>query len=118
MDNEAIDEDLEDYELFLDEDEAEDEDLEFPNGDTDAGPHGLRRPPGKLEDPSFLPRPVRRRRRHKGPKQRGREKQLENELPWRLTPIEKQDMFREAEGKQWDEHFRRMALPSAFLTEE
>lgn len=36
--------------------------------------------------------------------ERGREKQLEKEIPWQLIPPEERDLYREAELKQWKEH--------------
>ena len=41
---------------------------------------------------------------------RGREKQLEKELPWEMIPEEKKDEFRRAEQTQWDEHVMYNAL--------
>lgn len=36
--------------------------------------------------------------------EKGREKQLEKELPWGLIPYEEGHLYREAELKQWKEH--------------
>lgn len=47
---------------------------------------------------------------------RGKEKQLEKELPWHMTPEDEKPLYVEAEKKQWDEHVfirllrRRQAL--------
>ena len=41
---------------------------------------------------------------------RGREKQLEKDLPWGMIPVEQHAAFREAEAKQYKEHLDRDAL--------
>ena len=41
---------------------------------------------------------------------RGKEKQLEKELPWFMIPEDKKDDFRVAERLQWDEHVKFNAL--------
>ncbi|CAE7621529.1 GIP [Symbiodinium sp. CCMP2592] len=41
---------------------------------------------------------------------RGREKQLEKELPWSMIPVEQHEAFREAENKQYQEHLDHGAL--------
>ena len=41
---------------------------------------------------------------------RGREKQLEKELPWSLIPIAQHDAFKLAENKQWIEHLEHDAV--------
>ena len=41
---------------------------------------------------------------------RGKEKQLEKELPWFMIPEDKKDDFRGAERLQWDEHVKFKAL--------
>ena len=41
---------------------------------------------------------------------RGKEKQLEKELPWFMIPEDKKDDFRGAERLQWDEHVKFNAL--------
>ena len=127
IEEEPGDYDIDDYAPTEDEDATMEEELEFTNGDLDPAPPNLRRPPGELGDDSLGPRPVRRRHRRKEPQeammmkrattQRGREKQLEKELPWRLIPLEMQAEFRAAERKQWQEHLTLKALRPLSVTD-
>ena len=97
-----------------------DESLELPNGDLRSTNGGRRRAAEGHQDGAPEPRPVRRRLRGKGPEEalmmkrattkRGREKQLEKELPWRLIPLDKHELFKAAEAKQWQEHLQLGAL--------
>ena len=48
---------------------------------------------------------------------RGREKQLEKELPWGMIPEEKKDEFRRAGQTQWDEHVKYDALEPVGIEE-
>ena len=94
--------------LSVDE-EPGDESLELPNGDLRPPDGGRRRAAEGHQDGALEPRPVRRRLRGKGPEEalmakraatkRGREKQLEKELPWRLIPLDKHELFKAAEAK-------------------
>ena len=46
--------------------------------------------------------------------EKGKEKQLEKEIPWQLIPPDERQLYREAEQKQWDEHLQFGAVkPSA-----
>ncbi|CAE7640576.1 RE2, partial [Symbiodinium sp. KB8] len=48
---------------------------------------------------------------------RGREKQLEKEIPWSATPQEQHAAFRAAEDKQWKEHLEHDALEPLSIEE-
>ena len=99
---------------------VEDESLELPNGDLRPSERRRRRAAEGGQDGDPEPRPVRRRLRRKGPEEalmmkramtkRGKEKQLEKELPWRLIPLDKHELFKAAEAKQWQEHLQLGAL--------
>ncbi len=49
--------------------------------------------------------------------EKGREKQLEKELPWGLIPYEERHLYREAELKQWKEHVEFGAVKALSLEE-
>eukprot|EP00438_Fugacium_kawagutii_P028405 Skav208339 [mRNA] locus=scaffold5193:38831:45910:+ [translate_table: standard] len=49
--------------------------------------------------------------------QKGKEKQLEKELPWGLIPPDERPLYREAEGKQWAEHVEYAAVRPLSLEE-
>ena len=82
------------------------------------------RPSGTYDrdDPPDLqpPGPVSKRMRKKGPQQvnmmrhattpRGKEKQLERELPWHCIPESQHAAFKAAELKQWNEHLEHGAM--------
>ena len=99
-------------------------DMELDNGDLpEQRTSGMRRgAPG--DDP---PRAVRRRFSTKRAEEaymlkrastrRGREKQLEKEIPWSLIPESKRQLFIDAEHKQWEEHLRLGALRPLSLKE-
>ncbi|OLQ05449.1 Copia protein [Symbiodinium microadriaticum] len=99
---------------------VEDESLELPNGELRPSERRRRRAAEGGQDGDPEPRPVRRRLRRKGPEEalmmkramtkRGKEKQIEKELPWRLIPLDKQELFKAAEAKQWQEHLQLGAL--------
>ncbi|CAE6965701.1 RE1 [Symbiodinium sp. CCMP2592] len=114
------------------EDEVETGDMELDNGDLlEEGPPGLPR--------DDLPRAVRRRFSTKRPEpydatkekevvneahmlkrattKRGRDKQLEKEIPWSMIPESKRQLFIDAEHKQWEEHLRLGALRPLDLAE-
>eukprot|EP00438_Fugacium_kawagutii_P025852 Skav231407 [mRNA] locus=scaffold4039:44689:52020:- [translate_table: standard] len=42
--------------------------------------------------------------------ERGKEKQLEKEIPWSMIPPDEREMYREAELKQWQEHLQYQAV--------
>eukprot|EP00435_Cladocopium_sp_Y103_P057058 s39_g19.t1 len=42
--------------------------------------------------------------------EKGKEKQLEKELPWQLIPPDEKELYREAELKQWNEHVQFEAV--------
>ncbi|CAE7234170.1 RE1 [Symbiodinium sp. CCMP2592] len=115
-----------------DEGEAETGDMELDNGDLlEEGPPELPR--------DDLPRAVRRRFSTKRPEpydaakeketvneahmlkrattKRGRDKQLEKEIPWSMIPESKRQLFIDAEHKQWEEHLRLGALRPLDLAE-
>ena len=48
---------------------------------------------------------------------RGREKQLEKEIPWSMIPPELHERFRQAEQKQWGEHVKYEAMEPVSLQE-
>ena len=105
-------------------DEAGAADMELDNGDLpEQRAVGTRREaPG-----DDLPRAVRRRISTKRAEEaymlkrastrRGREKQLEKEIPWNMIPESKRQLFIEAEHKQWEEHLRLGALRPLSLKE-
>ena len=49
--------------------------------------------------------------------EKGKEKQLEKELPWGLIPPDEREMYREAELKQWQEHVEFGAVRPLSLSE-
>jgi hypothetical protein len=49
--------------------------------------------------------------------EKGKEKQLEKELPWGLIPPDEKEMYREAELKQWQEHVEFGAVRPLSLSE-
>ena len=49
--------------------------------------------------------------------EKGKEKQLEKELPWQLIPPDEREMYRQAELKQWEEHVQFGAVRPLTLTE-
>ena len=49
--------------------------------------------------------------------EKGKEKQLEKELPWGLIPYEERHLYREAELKQWKEHVEFGAVRALSLEE-
>ncbi|CAE7610734.1 RE2 [Symbiodinium sp. CCMP2592] len=122
--------DLSEVEGDMDEDETGDMDLD--NGDL---PEGEPSAPSQ-GDP---PRAVRRRFSTKRPEpydhpgggddinetymlkrattKRGRDKQLEKEIPWSMIPESKRQLFIDAEHKQWEEHLRLGALRPLSLAE-
>ncbi|CAE7255000.1 RE2 [Symbiodinium sp. CCMP2592] len=122
--------DLSEVEGEIDEDETGDMDLD--NGDL---PEGEPSAPSR-GDP---PRAVRRRFSTKRPEpydrpgdgddvnetymlkrattKRGRDKQLEKEIPWSMIPESKRQLFIDAEHKQWEEHLRLGALRPLSLAE-
>ena len=53
----------------------------------------------------------------RGISQKGKEKQLEKELPWGMIPPDERDLYREAERKQWDEHVEYGAVRPLTLEE-
>ena len=68
-------------------------------------------PPGDVEwkgPDNFLSYSVMLMRRHLT--KRGLEKRQEKELRWDEIPVQLQQKFREAEGKQWEEHLQFDAL--------
>ncbi|CAE6922017.1 RE2 [Symbiodinium sp. CCMP2592] len=107
---------LDETSVFDDEIELPGEDeVELPGEDEDTTMRSVR------EDPPQLPsRGPPKRMRQKGPEHvnmlkrattaRGREKQLERELPWHCIPPEKHADFRRAEDKQWSEHLEHGAM--------
>ena len=107
-------------EMSVDEGGDAGEEPDFACGDTDDPGHRQRRTAEDSFGNQHGARIVRRRYREKGPQEammlrrattkRGREKQLEKELPWKLIPPEKHALFREAEAKQWNEHLSLGAL--------
>ena len=127
-------EDMEEYApSFVDEGEApmELDNIDLENGDgEDTRPTPLRRaaegelpresvrrrystkrPPGGSSDP-----PRREDTHHeamilkRATTRRGKEKQLEKEIPWSMIPESKRPLFIEAERKQWQEHLHLQAL--------
>ncbi|CAE7643318.1 EIF4E2 [Symbiodinium sp. CCMP2456] len=95
-------------EMSLDGGEDPGESLEFPNEDIDHDEAGGQR--RRLEGDEGRDQPaVKRRVRSKMPQEahmlkrattrRGREKQLEKELPWGAIPVDKRPLFQEAEAK-------------------
>ena len=102
-------------------DEAADPDelLEFPNEDIDYEDQGGQRRRREVDGERDQPA-VKRRVRMKTPQEalmlkravtkRGREKQLEKEIPWHAIPVDKRPLFQEAEAKQWEEHLKLGAL--------
>ena len=110
-------------ELFGDDDEEMP--LDLPNGDmAESSEQGLRRP---LGEPHGTGENVSKRYRRKAPQEahmlkrastkRGREEQLEKEIPWSMIPESHRNMFREAEGVQWEEHLRLGALRPLSIAE-
>ena len=49
--------------------------------------------------------------------EKGKEKQLEKELPWGLIPPEERELYRQAELKQWNEHVDFGAVRALSLAE-
>jgi hypothetical protein len=49
--------------------------------------------------------------------EKGKEKQLEKEIPWQLIPPDERQLYREAEQKQWDEHLQFGAVKPLSLAE-
>ena len=49
--------------------------------------------------------------------EKGKEKQLEKELPWGLIPYEERHLYREAEFKQWKEHVEFGAVKALSVEE-
>ena len=49
--------------------------------------------------------------------EKGKEKQLEKELPWGLIPYEERHLYREAELKQWNEHVEFGAVKALSVEE-
>ncbi|CAE7917780.1 RE2 [Symbiodinium sp. KB8] len=93
------------------------EDIELPEGNDERTFGTYERP----DPPDLLPAgPVPKRMRKKGPQQvnmmrqattqRGKEKQLERELPWHCIPESQHAAFKEAELKQWNEHLQHGAM--------
>ena len=124
-DKEFLDQILEDLSMAEDEDpSAEAVGMELENGDD-----GAERVPGTRRGApvELQPRAVRRRYSTKRAEEvmilkrattkRGREKQLEKEIPWSMIPEGKRQMFIEAEHKQWEEHLRLGALRPLSLEE-
>ncbi|CAE7394818.1 RE1 [Symbiodinium sp. CCMP2592] len=136
-DAEIGDKDLFDAVMDLSEVEAESEvdgtgDMELDNGDL------LEEDPG-VPLPDQPSRAVRRRFSSKRPEpydaakdkkdpneaymlkrattKRGRDKQLEKEIPWSMIPESKRQLFIDAEHKQWEEHLRLGALRPLDLAE-
>ncbi|CAE7241874.1 GIP [Symbiodinium sp. KB8] len=124
-DKEFLDQILEDLSMEENEDPSvEAVGMELENGDDEAEriPGTRRGAPAELQ-----PRAVRRRYSTKKAEEvmilkrattkRGREKQLEKEIPWSMIPEGKRQMFIEAEHKQWEEHLRLGALRPLSLEE-
>jgi len=49
--------------------------------------------------------------------EKGKEKQLEKELPWQLIPPDEREMYRAAELKQWEEHVQFDAVRALSVEE-
>ncbi|CAE7565416.1 RE1 [Symbiodinium sp. CCMP2592] len=136
-DAEIGDKDLFDAIMDLSEPEGEEGENETGDMELDNGDLPDERPPGPPRED--LPRAVRKRFSTKRPEpyenpkekenvneahmlkrattKRGRDKQLEKEIPWNMIPEEKRQLFIDAEHKQWEEHLRLGALRPLDVTE-